>query len=239
MATTPSNILLAKDAIGHALNISTIKAKQDRAQLINDYNMAIAEIYLILGYIDTEAYLELSPNLSTTMNGFPKAGIVDISALNWDKIFSIEIKTNSDPSLPVDNADEVPYSLLSSHRAFQAAIDPYDECIIYSVVKDRIHFLIGSSLTYAFNTILFQLAYRRQPTILVLNQYDFEKVDLPDKYISLLQNRIASLIEYRAGVFDKALAMVKVSYEQLLGNVEPVIKASLLETLKAPVGAIQ
>ena len=69
MAKTPSDSLLAKDAIGQALSISSKKAKEDRAQLINDYNMAIAEIYNILGLIDSGVYIKTLPEVSASHTG--------------------------------------------------------------------------------------------------------------------------------------------------------------------------
>jgi len=242
MAKTPSYSLLAKNAIGQALNISTVKTTQDRAEHINDYNMAIAEIYNILGFVDTEAYLEIELALAGAMYGFPKCGIINLAnIISWDKIIELEIMEgggNSNP-MPLDNCERVDYSTFSSHRSFRAAIDPYDESVIYAVVKDKVYFLVGEALNYTFNNIVFNIIYRRQPTILVKAQWDYEKVDLPDKYWALLVNRIASLIEFRAGVPDKAMAMVKMSYEQLLGSVDPVVRASLMKSLETPVGAIQ
>lgn len=240
MAKTPSTNFYAKDVIGQGLNISTNKAKQDRAQLIGDYNMAVAEIYNILGFIDTQAYLEIASGITSTMDRSPKCGIIDLTAiLSWDKIIELEILNISDPPMPIDNGEEVDYSIYSGNRSFGAAIDPYDESVIFTVVKNSIRYVIGESLDYVFNTILFNVVYRREPTILVISQYDFERMDVPDKYLSLLANRIASLIEYRAGIFDKSLAMVKTSYEQLLGSVDPIVRASLMKSLQTPVGAIQ
>lgn len=243
MAKTPSYSLLAKDAIGQALNISAVKTTQDRTERINDYNMAIAELYNILGYIDTEAYLEIFPNITGNMYGFPKCGYIDLtSIINWDKIIELEILNPISPNgqpTRIDNGEKVDYSTFSSHRGFKVAIDPYDESVIYTIVRDKIYYLIGESLDYQFNTIIFNVVYRRQPTILTMIQFNYQKVDLPDKYWALLVNRIASLIELRAGVADKAFAMVKMTYEQLLGTVDPVIKASLMKSLETPVGAIQ
>ena len=241
MAKTPSYSLLAKDAIGQALSISSVKTVEDRAKRINDYNMAISELYLILGFIDTEVYLEMMP-LTGSMYGFPKCGYIDLtSIINWDKIIEVEVLQTHGVNYPepVDNCEKVDYSTFSSHRGFKVAIDPYDESVIYTIVKDKIYFLIGESLSYQFNTISFNVVYRRQPIILTDAQWNYEKIDLPDKYWSLLINRIASLIEYRAGVFDKSLAMVKMSYEQLLNNVDPIIKASLMKSLEIPAGTIQ
>jgi len=240
MARTPSYSLSAQDAIGQALHISSVKPVEDRAARINDYNMAIAEIYLILGFIDTEAYTKLSPNLPATMYSFPKCGYVNIDTLaSWDKILEVEALDTAFPSLPVDNLEKVDYSTFSSHRPYKAAIDPYDESVIYTIVGNRIYFLIGESLEYRFDNIQFKIVYRRQPSMLDKTNWVSEKIDLPDKYWSLLVNRMASLIEFRSGVVDKALAMVKMSYEQLLSTVDPVIKASIMKSLETPVGAIQ
>lgn len=242
MAKTPSYSLLVKDAIGQALNVSAVKTSQDREERIGDYNQALMEIYNILGYIDTEAYLEISSTLSASMYGFPKCGYVDLaSIINWDKVIEIEIFQAISPSNtpPLDNGEKVDYSTFSSHRNFGVAIDPYDESIIYTIVGDKIYFLIGESLDYQFNTISFKVIYRRQPTLMTYMYWTSAKVDLPDKYWSLLVNRIASLVEFRAGIFDKSLAMVKMTYEQLLTTIDPVIKASLMKSLETPVGAIQ
>ena len=243
MAKTPSDSLLAKDAIGQALSISSKKAKEDRAQLINDYNMAIAEIYNILGLIDSGVYIKTLPEVSASMNKFPKAGIISLSTISkWDKILELEILQSSGGSgsyLPVDNGIEVDYSIISNNRGFRGAIDPYDESIIYAIVENSIYFLVGENLLYTYSNVKFNIVYRRQPTILLLSQYDYEKIDVPDKYWSLLVNRIASIIEYRNGVFDKALTMVKVSYEQLLGSVDPLLKASIMKSLQAPTEVMQ
>lgn len=240
MAKTPSYSLLVKDAIGQALNVSAVKTSQDREERIGDYNQALMEIYNILGYIDTEAYLEISPTLNASMYGFPKCGYVDLTAIiNWDKIIEFEILSINSPFMPLDNGEKVDYSTFSSHRNFGVAIDPYDESIIHTIVGDKIYFLIGESLDYQFNTISFKIIYRRQPTLMNYMYWTSAKVDLPDKYWSLLVNRIASLVEFRAGIFDKSLAMVKMTYEQLLTTIDPVIKASLMKSLETPVGAIQ
>lgn len=244
MARTPSYSLLAKDAIGQALNISTVKTVEDRAKRINDYNMAIAEIYNILGFIDTNVYLEILPNITASMYGFPKCGTIDLSIdsmKSWDKIIELEILIRAGDDIEysqVDGGEEVDYSTFSSHRGFKCGIDPYDESVIFTVVKDKIYFLVGESLGYKFNTVKFNIVYRRQPVILVSAQWDYEKVDLPDKYWALLVNRIASIIEFRAGIADKAMAMVKMSYEQLLSTIDPVVKASIMKSLETPVGVI-
>ncbi|MFA5773025.1 MAG: hypothetical protein WC974_09870, partial [Thermoplasmata archaeon] len=47
----------------------------------------------------------------------------------------------------------------------------------------------------------------------------------------LLVSRIASLAEMRNGVTEKALVLVKQSYEQLLAAADPVIKAKLMDSL--------
>jgi len=241
MARTPSYDLLAKDAIGQALDISAVKTVEDRGQRINDYNMAVSEIYNILGYIDTEAYIITKDGVDGLMNGFNKCGYIDTSIAdmkNLDKI--IEIEAYAAIVQPGDYISYETFKISESdfikHKRHKVAIDPYDETIIYAVRNNRVDYLIGESLDILFNSIRFNILYRRQPTILVINNWITEKIDLPDKYWALLVNRIASLIEYRSGIVDKALTMVKMTYEQLLVNVDSTVKSTFLKSLDTPPG---
>lgn len=238
MPRIPSNTLLAKDAVGQAMEIAGIGTDlRDRELRINDYNMAVSEVYLILGHIDTEAYLTIESDVVPGAGDLTTQGILDISIAGlagFDKIVNLEAFATATRGT-LYSTEKMSYDDFVNHKETGAAIDPYERTVIYTLIGNAIHTLIGEDLSpLVYDGLKYDIIYRRQPSILLLGGWDSEKVDLPDKYWSLLVNRIASLIEWRKGITQGALASVKMTYEQLLANVEPALKSAIIESIDTP-----
>lgn len=232
MAITPSLTILAKDAIGHGIELAgeTNTRNIDRAMRIAYYNMAIAELYTMLGFVSSESYLENVTDIPD-IGEFAKHGVVSMD-INYNKIITLEVHKSE----YTYEAYKVPLDDFLAHKRNRGAYPPYDEAIVYTPLNRTMEFIIGEALAIASDDLEVNVYYRRLPTILTLANWDTEFMDAPDNYWSLITNRIASFILLKKGIANESLAYAKTVYDQILATVDPVIKANLIKSLDIPAG---
>ncbi len=225
-----SKTILAKDVIGIAQEIITVDEIRNLLSSLGTayYNMAIMDVYNVLCFAEQETFIT---NAELTL-GSPSTKYVigdlttDTDFDNYDKLIAVEI-TNSTATL---DCFPLPIKDFLIHKSKGSAQSPYNEGVIYTESKHALLLLFGSSVT--LSTPKCYVYFRKQPTLLTSANYSSATLDLPDKYLPFVVNRIASYAELRKGVTDGSLMIVKSYYEQLLANVEPVIKNQMINSLK-------
>jgi hypothetical protein len=239
----PSKNILAKDVIGEAFELVAVEEARVliKAVGISFYNWSIAEIQNLLGYIDAEALMKTATIDVTSPLGNYKS--VDISALgDYDKIVTLEITNDEseefdyEPILKNIETFALPIKEFLRHKAnmlngeYVGALHPHGENAIYTIVGGNLQILWGENIT--INNPACTAYFTRQPIILTKTNYDSTMMDLPDKYAPLLANRIAAYAEMRQGISDKAMAVVKNSYNQLLAPLDPQKKAKIMDSFQ-------
>lgn len=236
-----SKKILAKDVIGWAIELAAVEETRLAQNSIGRtyYNMAIAEIQNFLGFIDVEALMTSAAIDVTSPSGKYKS--VDISADTdldtYDKIVNLELTNGASTTLVQIQTFPLPIKEFLRHKsnmtsgAYSGAIHPYEEAAIYTLYGGKLDILWGAS-TPTIATPLCTVYFTRQLNLLTSSNHASAYIDIPDKYVPLLVNRIASYAELREGITDKSLVMVKNSYEQLLAPVDPQVRAKVMDSLQ-------
>lgn len=243
MATIPSAVLLIKDIVGQGVELSGVQDSRitERANRVFYYNFALTELYNILVLINSNEYTTETSSTATVTGDFTKHRTIDlaVSAFNaLDKIITIEFADKTEtPDVHYDN-EELGITDFVRHKISRlGAVDPYDETIVWTIINTKLHLIVGESLTVTIADITADIHFRRQPTLVTLGTWDAGKIDIPDKYMSLMVLRIASLIEYRdKGVSEKSMAAVKSAYEILLSNVQIETRNKIMDSILTPIG---
>ena len=229
MPRYPSKTILIQDVLGEARELVAVEEARLQLKSVGRmfYNFAIAELHNVIGYIDEESLLTDTavdiPAIATKYYSKDLAASAYFD--NYDKIKAI-YATNG---LDMVQGFPVTVTEFLSHRANGSAKYPYGDGLVYTEIGTSVHAVFGTDVI--LNTPTLRIVYKRQPQFVTNAQYLTGYVDIPDKYYPLLVSRIASLAEMRNGVTEKALVLVKQSYEQLLAAADPVIKAKLMDSL--------
>jgi len=242
MATIPSAVLLIKDIVGQAVELSGVQDSRitERANRVFYYNFALTELYNILVLINSDEYVSDTDGTATSAGDLTKHRTIDLTAAGFnalDKIITTEFVDKTEtPDVWYDD-ERVSIADFIRHKKYgSGAIDPYDETIIWTIINTKLHLLVGGNLTVTIGDITADIHFRRQPTLVTLATWDAGKIDIPDKYMGLMILRIASLIEYRMGISEKSMAAVKTAYEILLGNVDVEIRNKVMDSILTPIG---
>ncbi len=239
MGYAPSLTILAKDVIGQGIAQAADRDhdKLDIATRVGLYNFALSELFTVVGFVDTEAWLTETGALVPTVGDTAKHGNLTLTTELIDKISAIKFVYIGDDGSAQYEGFDVPLRDFLSHLRNGSAMSPYDESIIYTQQNKVIQFLIGENLTDVnYNSVSAVIYYRKVPTLLTVASYETAKLDAPDRFYALIVNRIASLVESQKGITDKSLVLVKTAYEQLLASVDPTVKAGILKSLSLPAG---
>lgn len=242
MATIPSAVLLVKDITGQAVELSGVEDSRitERANRVFYYNFALTELYNILVLINSDEYVSDTNGTAIVAGDFIKHRTIDLTVSAFDaldKIITTEFNERGAGNDIMYDDERVSIADFIRHKRYiTGAIDPYDETIIWTIINTKLHLLIGENLTVVVSDITADIHFRRQPTLVTLGNWDTDKIDVPDKYMSLLILRIASLIEYRKGITDKSMAAVKTAYEILLSNVEVEVRNKIMDSILTPIG---
>lgn len=237
MGYAPSLTILAKNVIGQGIEQAQDRDhdKLDIATRVGLYNFAVTELFTLVGFIDSEAWLkEASP--TPTSGDVTKHGKLTFTTELVDKVIAIKFKYAADGTTYQYESFEIPLRDFLAHLRNKSAMSPYDDSIIYTQVNKVIEFLIGENLSIIYSNPTVVIYYRRTPTPLTVALYETAYFDAPDKFYSLVVNRIASLVESQKGITDKSLVLVKTAYEQLLASIDPTVKAGILKSLSLPAG---
>lgn len=233
MGFAPSLSILAKNVIGQGIVQAQDRDhdKLDVAIRVGLYNFAMSELYNILSFIDTDAYQDEVSSFVATSGKVTKHGIITL-AVSLDKIIDMFFTAGINRY----EGFELNRQNFTSHLINNGAKSPYNEAVVYTHKNKYIEYVLGEDVDQIATAVAPTLYYRRSLTPLTVANYETEKFDAPDRYYSLIVNRIASLIESQKGITDKALYLVKTAYEQLLSSVEPIIKAGIMKSLDLPAG---
>jgi len=221
--------------IGDAIRLANELVDNDEARkLIKSlgvmyYNTAVQEIYLLLNYIDVESLTQKKGVNLTSISA--KHYMSDLNADedfdSYDKILQLEIVQDSTTL----DLQRVQLDEFLHHKQFGSAQFPYNASVIYAEIDNTLEFLWGQDLSVSTPTCT--VYFTKQPTIYTSADYTTAYIEVPDKYFSLLTNRIASYAEMRNGISNNALAMVKMAYEQLLASANPVIASKFINSLQS------
>lgn len=248
-----SKLIKAKDAIGEARELVGVEEARISLASIGRtfYNMAVAEIHNLLLYIDTES---LTKFIQLDLDGLTEKYLaLDMSEVDgfagYDKITALEILNGiADPPEPEPEEEPEEPSLIGlqsfilpikeflRHKSYMAnatytgAKHPYQESVIYTITDNILHILWGEAIIIQEPAGL--LYFIRQPEILTIENYDTANIDVPDKYYSVLVNRIAAYAELRQGITDKAVAMSQQSFNQMMTPLEPQLRAKLMDSFQ-------
>lgn len=238
MGYAPSLTYLAKDVIGQGIAQAADRDhnKLDLAARVGIYNFALSELFTIVGFIDTEAWLANTFGTIPTSGDTPKHGKLTFTTEQIDSINAIKFKDTGVHSAIQYESYVISLKDFLVHLRNGAAQSPYDDGIVYTQINKVIEYLIGENISANYNEITGDIYYRRVPIFLTVATYETAKLDAPDKFYALLVNRIASLVESQKGITDKSLVLVKTAYEQLLASVDSTVKAGILKSLSLPAG---
>lgn len=236
MPRIPSKTILARDVIGQAIELVSL---EDARKLITSlriqyYNLAINEIYInLLSLIDVESTIQYAEGIWDSGH-FDRDFTLNLSTNanfdSYDSIVDIQIYDN----LIIPNffdVERLPLQEFLAHKKHRKAMPPYDEMFIYTEYRNKIEIMHGENVD-ALSDPKIGIYFKKQPTLLTTSNFTTLYMELPDKYLPLLVARIASYAELAVGVTEKAFAMVKMSYEQLLGSVEPALRTKIMGTLQ-------
>lgn len=230
MPRYPSNTILVTSVVGEARELIAVEEARLQLNPLGRmfYNIALGELHAILGYIDEESLLtETQVTDPTISNKYYSKDLAEVVAFsNLDKVKTVYAFNGRDVII---EGFPVSVTELVSHRASGAAKYPYEDGLVYTEVGTNLMVVFGNNLT--LNSPSLYAVYKRQPSFVTKELYTTAYIDVPDKYYPLLALRIASLAELRNGVTEKALVLVKQSYEQLLAAVDPAIKSKLMDSL--------
>lgn len=236
-----SKTILAKDIIGWAEELAAVEeARLSLASLGRTfYNMAVAEIQNLLGYVDVESLMMSATIDVTSPTGKYKS--VDISAdsdLNsYDKIINLELMNGASTTLIQIQTFPLPIKEFLRHKsnmtsgAYSGAVHPYEESAIYTLYGSKLDVLWGKD-TASIATPTCTVYFTRQFTLLTTTNWGSAYMDVPDKYAPLLANRIAAYAEMRQGITDKAMAVVQNSYNQMMLPLDSQIKSKLMDSFQ-------
>lgn len=243
MPLYPSINILAKDIIGWAQELAAVEEARLTIKSIGRtyYNMAVAEIYNLIGYVDAESLMnENSIDISTPLGKYKNAPIYTVSTeedfISYDKVVAVEVTNGADTTLVSLQCFPLPIKEFLRHKANTSAgvcagaLHPYEEGVVYTIVGNSLRIIWGTTITIA--TPLCTVFYTRQPTILTTSNFDTAKMDLPDKYAPLLANRIAAYAEMRQGISDKSMALVQNSYQQILAPLDAAQRSKLIDSFQ-------
>jgi len=239
MGYAPSLTMLAKDVIGQGIAQAADRDhdKLDIATRVGIYNFVISELFTILGFVDHEAWLNVSDAIIPTAGDNTNHGLLTLTTELVDKIDAIKFTNVPDVEEKFQfEGYACPLRDFLSHLRNGSALSPYDEGVIYTQRNKVIEFLMGEGTGTLVSEIAAYIYYRKVPTILTVSLYETAKFEAPDRYFALVVNRIASLVESQKGITDKSLVLVKTAYEQLLASVDPTVKAGILKSLSLPAG---
>lgn len=233
MARIPSTNILAKDVIGWAEEIASVEDARKLIQRLGIiyYNNALAELYnimLMAGMDEYESSADASVALGNATETSANVYNIDMSGTSFDSLNSIKritvtIGDDVYECIPINAKD------YDTYRGEGCADFPYNESVIYRRKGLNIGIIIGKDIYV--DTPVFEITFRRNLTLLTTDNYDSTYIDIPENYINLLTNRIASYAELRNGISDKSLQIVKFIYEQLLSNIEPAIKSKIFNVI--------
>lgn len=238
MGYAPSMTILAKNVIGQGIEQAQDRDhdKLDIATRVGLYNFALNELFTLVGFIDTEAWLTNTSDTAPTSGNVAKHGKFAFTTQVVDKITALKFKDATLHSTIQYEGFDIPLRDFLTHLRNGSAQSPYDDGIVYIQVNKNIEYLIGENLDLGYNDIIGDIYYRRVPTPLTVGTYETAYFDAPDRFYSLAVNRIASLVESQKGITDKSLVLVKTAYEQLLASIDPTVKAGILKSLSLPAG---
>lgn len=115
---------------------------------------------------------------------------------------------------------------------------PYNEAVVFTLSGNKLLILYGENVAIALpingfgDSVLGKLYYTRQPILLTITNYDTAMIDVPDKYYSLLVNRIAAYAELRSGITDKAVVLSQNSMNQIIAPLEPQLRAKIMDSFQ-------
>jgi hypothetical protein len=239
MGYAPSLTYLAKDVIGQGIAQAADRDhdKLDIAIRVGIYNFVLSELFTVIGFVDTEAWLTESDLKISSAGDTAKHGKLTLTTELVDKISAIKFKESIAGGTIQYESYDISLRDFLSHLRNGSAMSPYDEGIIYAQQNKIIQFLVGENLTdINYDGVSAIIYYRRIPTPLTISLYETAKLDAPDRFYALIVSRIASLVESQKGITDKSLVLVKTAYEQLLASVDPTVKAGILKSLSLPAG---
>lgn len=230
MSRVPSSEILAKDVIGFAQEL----VKEEEARLliknlaIEYYNAAITEIYNVI--------MIISPNMFDYFGVFSSANN-NLTILSGDRIYRGSLLSSDfgrcDKIINVSCfSDGSHYQCFNlENEQFQSFYEtdgaqfPYSEAVVYRTGESSIDFCFGESIVI-LEPIL-TARFQRMPERLNSTNYMTLKMGVPDRYYSLLANRIASYAEIRKGVTDGSFAIIKNMYEQLMTPISEKMKMDI------------
>lgn len=238
-----SKQILAKDIIGQGLEIAAIENARIASPVMGRmfYNMAVAELHMFFSFIDQEALLKSAAIDVTSPTGHYKAAPIYASGteedlIDYDKIKAVEITNDTATDLVYLQSFPMLLEEFLQHKSEvssgepSGASSPYSDAVIYTIVDTNLFVLWGKNIT--IDTPTCTVYFTRQPVILTSSNYDAAYMDAPDKYSTLLTNRIASYAELRQGITDRSLVMAKNSYEQLLVPLDNQIKEKIVNSIQ-------
>jgi hypothetical protein len=258
MAFISSQTILAKDVIAEAQELAGIEEARLSLSSVGRifYNMAISDIHTLLLYIDVESLLlkgtlEAGDDLAGTSFSFVGKFLeIDLTSSpglemsNFDKILSLEIVNGNGTTKTALESFQIPLREFIRHKSKYAsgvpsgAVSPYEEAVIYTVSGEKLLMLWGNSITITLTNIstgvqtLGSIYYTRQPVLLTSVNFNTAKIDIPDKYYSLLVNRIAAYAELRSGITDKAVVLSQNSMNQIIAPLEPQLRAKIMDSFQ-------
>ena len=236
MPRIPSKTVLARDVIGQAVELVSLEdaRKLIKSLRIQYYNLAINEIYTnLLSLIDVESTIQYAESIWNS-GDFDRHFVLDLSTdTDFDSYDTIvDIQIYDDLVIPeFYDVERLPLQDFLKHKKHRKAMPPYDEMFIYTEYRSKVEIMHGDNVDALASGIV-GIYFKKQPTQMTSANFDTLYMELPDKYLSLLVARIASYAELAVGVSEKAFAMVKMSYEQLLGSVEPTLRTKIMGTLQ-------
>uniref|UniRef100_A0A6H1ZEZ6 Uncharacterized protein n=1 Tax=viral metagenome TaxID=1070528 RepID=A0A6H1ZEZ6_9ZZZZ len=231
MPLAPSNSLLAKDIIGEAIEVANVNDEALELGSVQRlyYNLAIMELYTILSLIENEAYLSTTAALTLVAGEATKHKTVALVTLLdlYDKIELIKVRNGSTNYI---QTSKVSLEEFDTHKILGSAQYPYGDGVIWTIIGNNLHILYGVDVTVG--TVECMAIYKRVPTVLTSASFALAKIDIPDKYASVLVARIAAFMEARAGITERSLALVKMLYEQLMIGLDSTTKAKIMNSLE-------
>lgn len=219
MSRIPSSEVFAKDVIGFAQEL----VKEEDARLliknlaIEYYNAAITEIYNVI--------MIISPNMFDYFGVFSSTNN-NLTILSGDRVYRGSLLSSDfarcDKIVNVSCFSDGSYyqCFQLENEQFQSFYEtdgaqfPYSESVVYRIGESSIDFCFGESIVISQPTLTAR--FQRTPERLNLTNYATLKMGVPDRYYSLLANRIASYAEIRKGITDGSFAIIKNMYEQII-----------------------
>jgi len=208
--------------------------------------LTVGRCYRINQYVSGDSFIEVGAPENKSGVEFVAIGtspttwissILQVLPLyNYDKILNIEVTNNTSGNKVGLQSFGMPLAEFLKHKSKynsgipSGATHPYSNSVVYAITENEINILMGEDITITSPT--FKLWYTRQPNLLSSINYNFTYVDLPDKYMSLLANRIAAYAEMRQGISDKSMTVVKQAYDQMLMPIDSQLRSKIMDSFQ-------